>query len=180
MAIVPQDVPVANEINIAIINTIRGNNAGVIQLSVTLTTYSTVPNTSVTNPIDQAKTIITNAGTIVLILPSIVSSISLKPTPLRSAIPTPTTVISSATHVNATATSISASASINDLPSSPPTVMQSPQIPTPINVTNDNIKLQMLHPSVLNGSPNSFSVEDNGLAPSAINFPVDSARCSAF
>src|SRR5699024_7825240 len=57
---------------------------------------------------------------------------------------------------------------------------KAPQIPTPINVTNGKIKLQMLPPSVLKGSPNSFSVEDNGLAPSAINFPVDSARCSAF
>src|SRR5699024_11890743 len=93
---------------------------------------------------------------------------------------TPTTVIASAAHVNATATSVSASASINDLPSAPPPVYQSPQIPTLINVTNGKIKLQMLPPSVLKGSPNSFSVEDNGLAPSAINFPVDSARCSAF
>src|SRR5699024_745470 len=105
---------------------------------------------------------------------------SLKPTPLRSSITTPTTVIASAAHVNATATSVSASASINDLPSAPPPVYQSPQIPTPINVTNGKIKLQMLPPSVLKGSPNSFSVEDNGLAPSAINFPVYSARCSAF
>src|SRR5699024_7504978 len=100
MAIVPQDVPVANEINIAIENTIKCNNAVVIQLCVTLTTYSPVPNTSVTNPIAQANTLITNAGTIVLIPPSIVSSISINPPPCRSAITTPTSVIASAAHVN--------------------------------------------------------------------------------
>src|SRR5690625_6828745 len=75
IAIEPHDVPVAKEINIAIINTRKGSSAGVIQASVMDTTYSAVPKTSVTNPIDHAKTMMIKAGTIVLIPPRIVSSI---------------------------------------------------------------------------------------------------------
>src|SRR5699024_4556389 len=80
IAIVPQEVPVENEINIPITKTRKGINAGVIQLSVELTTYSAVPSTSVTVPMDQASTIMISAGSIVVIPAKIVSSISLKPT----------------------------------------------------------------------------------------------------
>src|SRR5690625_1929564 len=179
IAIVPHDVPVAKEINIAIINTRKGSSAGVIQASVMDTTYSAVPKTSVTNPIDHAKTMMIKAGTIVLIPPRIVSSISLKPTPWNKAITAPTTVIANAAQVNATATSVSAIASISAFPSAPPPVYQSAHIPTEISVTKGKIKFQILPPSSLKGAPKSFSTYDMGLAPSAINCPVVSARCSA-
>src|SRR5699024_11429948 len=64
IAIVPQEVPVENDINIPITNTRNGIKAGVIQLSVEFTTYSAVPSTSVTVPIDQPSTIIISAGSI--------------------------------------------------------------------------------------------------------------------
>src|SRR5699024_3610887 len=168
------------DINIPITNTRNGIKAGVIQLSVEFTTYSAVPSTSVTVPIDQASTIIISAGSIVVMPAKIVSSMSLNPTRCNSEITIPTKDMAKAAQVNASATSVSASASIIVLPSAPPPVYQSPHIPTATSVTKGTMKNQTLPPSFLKGSPKSSSTEESGVDPFSINSPVVSARCSAF
>src|SRR5699024_9751831 len=56
----------------------------------------------------------------------------------------------------------------------------SSSIPTDTSVTSGKMKNHTLPPSSLKGFPKSSSTEDRGVAPSSINWPVVSARYSAF
>src|SRR5699024_11655723 len=88
--------------------------------------------------------------------------------------------IAKAAQVKATATYISANATIIVFPAAPPPVYQRPHIPTDTSVTSGKTKNHTLPPSSLKGFPKSSSTEDKGVAPSSINWPVVSARYSAF
>src|SRR5699024_7578913 len=76
----PQEVPVAQEINTPLMRKSIPNGIDLLLLSVAPTTYSAVPSSSVTTPIDHAKIIMSIAGSIVVIPANTVSSSSLKPT----------------------------------------------------------------------------------------------------
>src|SRR5699024_4107683 len=98
----------------------------------------------------------------------------------NNAITIPTNDIAKAAQVKATATSVSANASIIVFPAAPPPVYQRPHIPTDTSVTSGKTKNHTLPPSPLKDFPNSTSTEYKGVAPSSINWPVVSARYSAF